>query len=110
VYSEARIGERNWSQQMTQGKLLTFELDGDGEQLFIHGDVQGLRDLVASLQHLITKAEAGEPDHDHLFTEEWGGDELTSASQLTDAAVRLIHHVKIDGWPTAEGAKAYQEM
>jgi hypothetical protein len=95
VYSEARIAERNWSQQMTQGKLLTFELNGDAEQLFIHGEVQGLGDLAASLQHLITKAEAGEPDHDHLFTEEWGGNELTSAPPLTDAAVRLIHQVKI---------------
>jgi Immunity protein 32 len=94
---------------MPQDKLLTFELDEDGDQLFIHGDVQGLRDLVASLQRLITKAEAGKPDHDHLFTEEWGGHELTSDPQLTDTAVRLIHHVKIYGWPTDEGSKAYQD-
>ena len=93
---------------MPRDKLLTFELDRDGDQLFIHGDAQGLRDLVTSLQHLLTKAEAGEPDHDHLFTEEWGGHELTSEPQLTDTAVHLIHHVKIYAWPTEEGSKAYQ--
>lgn len=87
--------------------LLTFEVDSDGDQLVIHGDPAGLRVLLRALERLVAHAEAGNPEHDHLLTEEWGGDELSSRAQTTDGSTRLVHHVKLYGWPTPEGSGAY---
>jgi len=75
--------------------LLTFELDRDGEQLFIYGDAEGLRSLANVLSRLAEKAESGHTDHDHLMTEEWSGGELSSVAQMKES--KLIHHVKIYG-------------
>ena len=48
-------------------RLLTFEVVGDGE-LEIHGNAEGLRDLIRSLTRVL---ETGQ--HDHLMTPTWGG-------------------------------------
>ena len=77
--------------------LLTFELDSNGEQLFIHGDPAGLRFLADKILRLAQRAEAGEFDHEHLFTESWAGNELSPTPQGQDTT--LINHVKAYGWP-----------
>lgn len=89
--------------------LLTFELDRDGDQVFIHGDPEGLRFLSLMLDRLIRAAESGEEEHEHLMTPDWGGQELSALPQGTDGAEKLAHHVKIYGWPSAEGARAFTD-
>jgi immunity protein 32 of polymorphic toxin system len=71
-------------------RLLTFELVGDGE-LEIHGDAQGLQDLIRSLSRV---AQTGE--HDHLMTPSWGGQELSEEAQRPGA--RLVNKVTIRRW------------
>ena len=92
-----------------QRHLLSFEIDAEGEQLFIHADPEGLRVLIRSLTRLLDHAENGRAEHDHILTEEWGGGELSSVLQGSDAAQRLIQHVKLYGWPTPEGPQAYEQ-
>jgi len=89
--------------------LLTFELDKDADHLLIHGNVKGLRLLAKMLEELAAKAERGNTEHHHLFTEEWGGKELSSEPQYTDGAVKLLNHVKVYGWPSSSGVKAYTD-
>jgi hypothetical protein len=77
--------------------LLTFEMSPEGDQLFIHGDPKGLRFLSDRLLRLAQKAETGEFDHDHLFTEAWAGHELSADPKGSDTI--LLNHVKAYGWP-----------
>jgi hypothetical protein len=77
--------------------LLTFELDKNNEQIFVHGDPSGLRFLATVLTGLAERAESGQVNHDHLMTEEWGGTELSPIPQ--GAGTKMIHHVKIYGLP-----------
>ncbi len=87
--------------------LLTFELGKDGGELFIHGDPKGLRRLSELLQNLAVAAEAGHFPHEHMFTSEWGGCELSS--EVQEKGHSGLHHVKIYGWPDARGAMPYSE-
>ena len=89
------------------GYLLTFELDKESEQISVHGDPEGLEVFANALLKLAEKAKDGEFPHDHFFTEEWGGYELSSDTQGEDG--KLINHVKVYCWPTKEGAKPYGE-
>lgn len=86
--------------------LLTFELGKDNDELFIHGDPAGLRRLSNLLERLAAAAERGEFPHDHLFTAEWGGDDLSSEAQ--EEGHRYLPHVKLLGWPDSRGSKPYQ--
>ncbi len=85
--------------------LLTFETDEDADQLFIHGDAAGLEYFAKALLKISEQAKSGDFPHDHFFTEEWGGDELSSEKQSEEG--KLINHVKVYGWPTEQGAKPY---
>ncbi|MBW3197020.1 Imm32 family immunity protein [Marinobacter nauticus] len=87
--------------------LLTFETDEEGEQIFVHGDPAGLEYFAKQLLEIAAKAKAGEFPHDHYFTEEWGGNELSSEPQSEKC--RLINHVKVYGWPTVNGGKPYSK-
>jgi len=77
--------------------LLTFELSKDKDELFVHGDAQGLRFLAKNLIQLADHADLGQYDHTHLMTEDWGGLELSNISQSQDSS--LLNHVKLYGWP-----------
>jgi Immunity protein 32 len=87
--------------------LLVFETTQDGDSMTVHADVEGLRSMVKAFQRLLDHAERGNPEHDHLMTEDWGGGELSSEPQRTDETVRVVHHVKLYGWPTSAGVGAY---
>jgi Immunity protein 32 len=87
--------------------LLAVETNDNGDVVTVHADVHGLRALVKAFQRLLDHAERGEPEHDHLMTEDWGGGDLSSTAQVTDGATRVVHHVKLYGWPTSEGKLAY---
>jgi hypothetical protein len=81
--------------------LLTFEIDKDSDQIFVHGDSAGLEYFAKSLLKIAEQAKNGEFPHDHFFTEEWGGDELSSEKQGKED--KIINHVKVYGWPSKEG-------
>ena len=85
--------------------LLTFEINEEGKQVFVHGDPVGLEFFAKQLLEIAAKAKAGEFPHDHYFTGEWGGDELSSEQQSEQC--RLVNHVKVYGWPTVKGGKPY---
>lgn len=82
--------------------LLTFELNKEKDELFIHGDPVGLRRLARILEHLADVAVGGDFPHDHLFSEGWGGDQLSSEAQEADH--ECLNHVKIYAWPDSRGA------
>ena len=71
--------------------LLTFERGRHQDELFIYTDLNGLRNLIDELGKLLKSVEKNGLDHTHLWTEEWGGYELSSESQGGE----LFHHVKI---------------
>ena len=87
--------------------LLTFETDEEAEQVFIHGDAAGLEYFAKELLRIAGQAKTGDFPHDHYFTQEWGGDELSSEQQSKEG--RLINHVKVFGWPTTQGAMPYEK-
>lgn len=74
--------------------LLTFELSEQKDELFIHSDLNGLRNLIDELNKLLKSAEKSNSEHTHLMTEEWGGYELSSESKGGE----IINHVKIYCW------------
>jgi Immunity protein 32 len=74
--------------------VLTFELNEGNDQLLIHGDEQGLRFLIESLESLLAHTKEGQFNHEHLKMPTWGGDELSEESQ----AATVLHHVEIYCW------------
>jgi hypothetical protein len=76
---------------------LTFELSKNADEIFIFADSEGLRSLAAKLNRLADKVDAGNPDHEHLMTQEWAGNELSSVAQGADTS--LVNHVKIYAKP-----------
>ena len=86
--------------------LLTFELNKEKDELFIHGDPVGLRRLAKILEHLADIAAGRDFPHDHLFTKEWGGDQLSSEAQENDH--ECLNHVKVYAWPDGRGAIPYR--
>ncbi len=75
-------------------KILTFEVPQGGSQVEIHGNEEGLQELCRIIQRLL-KAHGNE--HEHLFTPEWGGGELsqTKEGEVTNT---LFNKVTIYLW------------
>ena len=74
--------------------LLNFELDKKHNEIFIHGDEEGLQFLIGALEKLLSGTKEGHFNHEHLMTEEWAGYELSSESRGDE----IINHVKIYCW------------
>ncbi len=85
--------------------LLTFETDEEAEQIFINGDAEGLEYFANALLKIAELAKSGDFPHEHFFTEEWGGNELSSERQSENS--KLINHVKVYGWQNIKGVKPY---
>jgi hypothetical protein len=79
---------------MENDYLLTFELTEEKDELEIHTNLKGLKRLIAELEMLLRSAEKGLNDHNHLMTEEWAGNELSSVAQGGE----LLNHVKVYYW------------
>lgn len=73
--------------------LLTFEWDKKNETLEIHANQNGLEKLKSMIDSLLSKSQ---PDHIHLMTKEWGGNELSSPVQSSEN--EIINHVKVFKW------------
>jgi hypothetical protein len=72
--------------------ILTFEI-ANKERLEIHADKAGLKKIISILQALLEKEP---PEHEHLMTPGWGGEELCEEKQGEDN--ELLHNVKIFLW------------
>jgi hypothetical protein len=83
---------------------LAFASDQKG-QVMMHADAKGLDVLIASLERLKKKVEAGECDHDHLMTDAWAGSELSERLGC-ESHGELVHHLKLYGW-TEEWARKH---
>ena len=86
--------------------LLSVEIDSEGKQVFIHGNPDGLELLSRALSRIAGKARSGDCDHEHLFSDNWGGWELSTEPQGEVGVV--ADHVKIYAWPTVDGGKPYK--
>lgn len=77
-------------------KKLTFEFSKKNDILEIHINSQG----AIFLKNLIEKMlEENKFDHSHLFSENWGGNELTIEKQNLNDEWEIIDGVKIIFWP-----------
>jgi len=74
--------------------LLTFELSKDKNELYICTDITGLENLITELTSLLRWSRSNKTEHIHLMTEEWGGHELSSQSQIGE----VLNHVKVYCW------------
>lgn len=81
------------SDHLDETYWLSFEWDEREQQLQIHGSRAGLERLARTIEKLLRH---NPPEHVHLMTPEWGGDELTSEKQNNHAD--LINHVKLYYW------------
>lgn len=88
--------------------MITAETEKRGDVVHIHVDAVGIDRLIKDLSFLKSKIDAGERDHLHLMTEDWGGNELSTQPQDLSGKTTLVHHVKIHGW-TDESKKAIAE-
>jgi hypothetical protein len=70
--------------------LLTMEYQSRTAEAEIHADAEGLDRLIATL-HALRQRRA--PDHEHLMTPAWAGQELTEGKQ--GAETELLHHLRI---------------
>ena len=74
--------------------LLTFELGPEKNELDICTDTPGLEYLIDQLSRLLESTKKKKTEHIHLFTEEWGGYELSSQNQVG----KLLNKVTIHCW------------
>ena len=85
-------------------RLLAFVAAEGSDEIFLHVDKEGAGILIAALERIQRALESDEVDHEHLFSEEWGGWELSVSDQVDKGRGRPIHHLKIYGW-TDESAE-----
>jgi hypothetical protein len=85
--------------------MLYLETDKDGDQVFLHADQEGIQKLREVLDSLEGQPEV--PEHEHLFTPAWGGDELDEqlsigAKDSDSGSNRTVHQVKLYYWPKSK--------
>lgn len=76
-------------------KLLTVEYNSDQEVIELHVNRSGAEYLIGTLKNFI---ENNKDEHTHLFSLDWGGNELGMEKQNLNEENKLIHHVKIMYW------------
>ena len=79
-------------------RLLAFVASQDSSVVHIHLDKAGVDKLINVLEQIRRKLQNDEVEHDHLFSEDWGGYDLTISDQLDNEKGEPVHHVKIFGW------------
>ena len=93
----------------TKDYLLSVATSPEGDIVYIHANKAGLEQLSQVVERLKAKLEKGDCDHDHLFTEEWGGHELTASMLNAEQKenCKQVHHIKIYSW-TSEWEKKHE--
>lgn len=74
-------------------KLFTIEANDDFIE--IHLNDAGIDYLIKRLNSL---KKYSENDHEHLFTSDLGGNEITNIKQNLDEKMKLMHHLKLVYW------------
>jgi len=82
--------------------MLYLETDKDGDQIFLHVDQEGIQKLREVLDFLESQPET--PEHEHLFTPAWGGNELDEKLEFGSRdtgsdANHTVHELKAYYWP-----------
>lgn len=99
MYIDLNIIEENFSKRnygdnrMKNQKLLTFEIVESKDEIEIHLNKEGINELLKQLNTLST---FDSNDHLHLFSESWGGSELTEQKQAEDN--KIVYKVTIYYW------------
>ena len=80
--------------------LLSINTSEDGDTVHIHADEEGLRLLGEEIDNIRAALAREEAPHSHLFSESWGGQDLTESMLQSerDAKCQQVHHVKLYGW------------
>lgn len=80
--------------------LLSLVTSREGDVVNIHVDRAGLDVLLSHITWLIKRLDANKNDHVHLFTEAWGGWELTGSilEAERDAGCKQVNHLQINAW------------
>lgn len=75
--------------------MLTFELTQDNKEIEIHGDEEGLSELIEIVSRVVKSS-----GHDHLMTPAWGGSELTQDKQ--GQTNTLVNKVTVRIWKSTQ--------
>jgi len=78
--------------------LLALVADPDDGQVHLHADLGGVDFLIGELEKIKKQLLAEECPHTHLFSEEWGGGELSVSTMLDNRQGLPVHHLKVFGW------------
>lgn len=75
---------------MSKTPSITIEVPnaGNPEEVFVYLNPEGVEQLISDLQNLSEKR-----DHFHLFSEDWGGDDLST--EKYDAKATTVKHLKV---------------
>ena len=76
-------------------KILTLELDQQGELIELHLNKAGAEYLKNILVKLIKN---NQNEHLHLMTPDWGGDGLSTDQQNLGKDIKLIHQLRVSYW------------
>jgi hypothetical protein len=89
---------RSTENMSDEKRLLAFVVSEEQDQIFLQLDKEGIEILMRSLERIKKHLDKGELEHEHLFSEDWGGWELSLSDQVDKGKGKPIHHVKIYGW------------
>jgi hypothetical protein len=79
--------------------MIAVEFDEMACVVTVRGRPAALRALAQRLERLADKAEGGQLDHEHLYSEEWAGFDLATISPDPGSRATIVHHVKISALP-----------
>jgi len=84
---------------MKESRLFSVVSSEEGDQVFIHLDLDGVDYLINELNQIKIMLNENNCPHTNLFTKEWGGSELSSSKLLAQKdEVNQVNHLKIYGW------------
>jgi hypothetical protein len=80
--------------------MLSIVADQAGDVVHLHADLAGLEALEHAIASLRQRVANGECEDSHLFSQAWGGAELTESMlpQEQSSGCRQVHHLKLYGW------------
>ena len=80
--------------------MLSIVAEQSGDVVYLHADLAGLEALEKAISSLRQRVGKGECEDSHLFSESWGGAELTESMLLQEqsSGCRQVHHLKLYGW------------
>jgi hypothetical protein len=80
--------------------MLSIAAEPTSDVVYLHADLAGLEALERAISSLRQRVANGECEDRHLFSQAWGGGELTETmlSQEQSSGCKQVHHLKLYGW------------